>query len=41
MKLLAAVDSAKITATYKDGILTVELPKAEDAKPREIAVSVS
>ena len=41
VKLLAAVDSSKITANYKDGILTVELPKAEDAKPKEIAVSVS
>ena len=41
VKLLAAVDSAKITASYKDGILMVELPKAEEAKPKEIAVSVS
>ena len=41
VKLLAAVDSTKITATYKDGILSVELPKAEEAKPKEIAVSVS
>ena len=41
VKLLAAVDSTKITAAYKDGVLTVELPKAEEAKPKEIAVSVS
>ena len=41
VKLLAAVDSSKIAANYKDGILTVELPKAEEAKPKEIAVSVS
>ena len=41
VKLLASVDSTKIVASYKDGILTVELPKAEDAKPKEIGVSVS
>ena len=41
VKLLATVDSSKIVANYKDGILTIELPKAEDAKPKEIAVSVS
>ena len=41
VKLLASVDSTKITASYKDGILTIELPKAEEAKPKEIAVTVS
>jgi len=35
------VDSAKVNATYKDGILTVTLPKAEDAKPKQIQVNVS
>jgi len=39
--LPTAVDSNKVNATYKDGILTVELPKAEEAKPKQIAVSVS
>src|SRR4051812_47642433 len=39
--LPAAVDGNKVNATYKDGILTVELPKAEEAKPKQIAVSVS
>ena len=41
VKLLAAVDSSKISASYKDGVLVIELPKAEEAKPKEIAVSVS
>ncbi len=39
--LPAAVDAAKVTAAYKDGILTIDLPKAEEAKPKQIAVSVS
>jgi len=39
--LPATVDSSKVSATYKDGVLTVELPKAEEAKPKQIAVSVS
>jgi HSP20 family protein len=33
------VDSSKVTATYDDGILKVTLPKAEDAKPKQIQVS--
>jgi HSP20 family protein len=33
------VDANKVSATYRDGILTVTLPKAEDAKPKQIAVS--
>ena len=35
------VDSNKVNATYKDGILTVTLPKAEEAKPKQIQVNVS
>ena len=34
------VDSAKVSASYKDGILTVTLPKAEEAKPKQIKVNV-
>ena len=33
------VDSSKVTATYEDGILKVTLPKAEEAKPKQIQVS--
>ena len=35
------VDADKVSATYKDGILTVTLPKAEEAKPKQIQVNVS
>jgi len=35
------VDANKVNATYKDGILTVTLPKADDAKPKQIQVNVS
>jgi HSP20 family molecular chaperone IbpA len=30
-----------VKAAYKDGILTVTLPKAEEAKPKQIDVSVN
>ncbi len=33
------VDANKISAIYRDGILTVTLPKAEEAKPKQILVS--
>ena len=39
--LPVAVESGKVKASYKDGILTIALPKAEEAKPKHIAVSVS
>ncbi len=34
------VDAEKIEAEYKDGVLTVTLPKLEKAKPRELKVKV-
>ena len=33
------VDASKVDATYQDGILKVTLPKAEEAKPKQIQVS--
>jgi len=33
------VDANKVSAIYRDGILTVTLPKAEEAKPKQISVS--
>ena len=40
-QLPAPVASDKVKAAYKDGILTVTLPKAEEAKPKQIDVSVN
>ena len=34
------VQEDKIAARYEDGVLAVALPKAEEAKPRKIAVQV-
>ena len=31
----------KITASFKDGVLTVDVPKAEEVKPKEIEIKVS
>ena len=38
--LPAGVDGNKVKATYQDGVLKVVLPKAEEAKPKQIEVSV-
>ncbi len=35
------VDSGKVSATMKNGILTIALPKSEDAIPRKIAVKTT
>lgn len=32
------IDTGRIVARVEDGVLTLELPKAEQAKPRQIAV---
>lgn len=36
--LAQAVDAEHVNAEYKDGVLTVRVPKQEAAKPRRIAV---
>jgi HSP20 family protein len=35
------VDTAKVGADYKNGVLTVRLPMREEAKPRQIKVDVA
>lgn len=39
--LPADIQADKITAQYKNGLLTVTLPKAEKVKPKEISVKVA
>src|SRR6266852_4225853 len=34
----ASVDSEKVAAEYKNGVLTVRLPKKEAAKPRQVKI---
>jgi HSP20 family protein len=36
-----AVQVDKVTAAYENGVLTVTLPKQEQAKPRKIAITVN
>ena len=34
------VDATRISASYKEGVLTVRLPQREEAKPKQIAVNI-
>jgi HSP20 family protein len=37
-RIPTSVDAEKISATYKNGILTIILPKREETKPRRIPI---
>jgi HSP20 family protein len=39
ISLPSPVDAAKVRAAYKDGILAITLPKAEEAKPKQITIN--
>jgi HSP20 family protein len=34
------VDPEKITASYREGVLEIEAPKREEAKPKQIRIAV-
>lgn len=36
-----AIDAGRVSADYRDGVLTVKLPMREEAKPRQIKVDVA
>jgi len=38
LTLPATVDGSRISAGYKDGVLTVRVPQREEVKPKQIAV---
>ena len=40
-QLPADVDTTRAEASYKHGILTVRVPKKEEAKPRQITVKAA
>jgi HSP20 family protein len=33
------IDSARVSAEYRDGVLTLRLPRAESAKPRTVSIN--
>jgi HSP20 family protein len=39
-QLPTAVSTDKIKASYKDGVLSITLPKTEEVKPKEIPISM-
>ena len=36
-----SIDADKVTANYKDGVLTLTMPKKEEAKPKTIKINVN
>ena len=40
IQLPMAVQADKVKAMYRDGVLTITLPKAEELKPREIKIDI-
>ena len=39
LTLPAQLDAAKVTADYRDGVLTLRLPRAESERPRSVAIN--
>ena len=40
IQLPMAVQAEKVKASYRDGVLEITLPKAEELKPREIKINI-
>ena len=40
VSLPPTVDSSQAKASFKDGVLTIQLPKLEEKKPKQIAIKV-
>lgn len=40
ISLPSPVNGEKVTANYKDGVLTVTLPKSEETKPKQIPINL-
>ena len=41
MRLGKDVDSSKVKAEYKDGVLELSLPKVEEVKPKKISIDIN
>ncbi len=39
--LPSSIDADKVTAEYKDGVLTLTMPKRQEAKPKTIKINLS
>ena len=39
--LPSSIDADKVTANYKEGVLTLTMPKREEAKPKTIKINVN
>jgi len=40
IQLPMAVQADRVKATYRDGVLEIRLPKAEELKPKEIKIDI-
>ena len=40
VRLPVPVEAERVTATYRDGVLEVRLPKAESSRPKEIKIDI-
>jgi len=39
VRLGSHIDDKKVSASYKDGVLELTLPKAEEMKPKKITIA--